>query len=119
MSAGLPDLSLVGRHAGTGAFDQAERSLCLLARADNILRSIRIPQACYHGAKIADIRIKERFDYYLSETGARLAQINRILAGDEPAWHAELPPGNSAQARTASHIPDELRHRLPLPQDLF
>lgn len=98
---------------------QARRALNLLARADGALRRARIPDACYHGAKVADPGIGERFEYYVEETGIRLAQINRILDGEEPSLQAKPPAREEARRWTGSLRRYQIRHRVPLPRDLF
>lgn len=99
--------------------DQARQALRLLARADRALRLARIPEVCYHGARLADPGIEERFEYYLEEIEARLVQINLILAGEEPSFQAEPSAREEAQRWTASLPRYQIRHRAPLPRDLF
>ncbi len=98
----------------------ARRGVAVLAGAENLLRTSRLSQLCYHGARILDAGMQRRFNYYLSETGARLTHIDRILLGEEPVWdanpHADDPV---VRGRIALIAPLQLRHRMPLPQDVF
>ncbi|MBI5006252.1 MAG: zinc dependent phospholipase C family protein [Nitrosomonadales bacterium] len=98
----------------------ARRGVVMLAGAENLLRSSRLSQLCYHVARRLDVRMQRRFNYYLSETSARLTHIDRILSGEEPVWdanpHADDP---EIRQRIALISPQRLRHRIPLPQDVF
>ena len=71
--------------------------MAVLAGAENLLRTSRLSQLCYHGARLLDTGMQRRFNYYLSETSARLTHIDRILLGEEPVWdanpHADDPEG--------------------------
>ena len=103
-------------------YGMAEKSLRYLAYGVKGLRMGMIPQLCYHGAKGLDQRLTKRFNYYMRETGSRLAQINRILEGEAPAWHAELhgeEVERETRARIGSIARQELIHRVPLPGNLF
>lgn len=88
-----------------------------LAAAESRLRSSGIPRLLYAAASRFDAGIRRRFNYYLCETTARLGHINRILEGEEPLWHAE--PCERTARRLLAASPLQLRHRMPLPQDLF
>jgi len=98
----------------------ARRGVGMLAWAENLLRSSRLSQLCYHVARTLDVGMQRRFNYYLSETSARLIHIDRILSGEEPVWdanpHADDP---EIRQRIALIKPQQLRHRIPLPQDMF
>jgi hypothetical protein len=96
----------------------AKNALLGLAGAEAMLRASGLPQACYSAACAFDAGVRRRFRYYLGETAARLAHINRMLAGQKPLWHAE-PCVHAARQRLRNASPLELRHRIPLPQDLF
>jgi len=97
----------------------AERALRFLAQAEAGLRGSGIPRLCYRTACALDKGVQRRFNYYLAETASRLQHINRILAGEVPVWHAE-PPIDQAMRERIGNIPHwQLRHRIPLPQDLF
>lgn len=98
----------------------AKRGVAMLAGAENLLRTSRLSHLCYQGARLLDSGIQRRFNYYLSETGARLTHIDRILLGEEPVWdanpHADDP---IVRQRIELITPLQLRHRIPLPQDVF
>lgn len=98
----------------------AKRGVGMLAGAENLLRFSRLPQMSYRVASALDAGMQRRFNYYLSETSARLTHIDRILSGEEPVWdanpHADDP---EIRKRIALISPQQLRHRIPLPQDVF
>jgi hypothetical protein len=98
----------------------AKRGVTMLAGAENLLRTSRLSHLCYHGARLLDAGMQRRFNYYLSETSARLTHIDRILLGEEPVWdanpHADDP---TLRQRIELITPLQLRHRIPLPQDVF
>jgi Zinc dependent phospholipase C len=98
----------------------ARRGIAMLAGAENLLRTSRLPHLCYNGARLLDAGMQRRFNYYLSETRARLTHIDRILLGEEPVWDAN-PPADDPVVRGRIEIipPLQLRHRVPLPQDVF
>jgi hypothetical protein len=98
----------------------AKRGIAMLSGAEQLLRASRLSQLCHRGAKFFDAGMSRRFNYYLNETGARLTHIDRILTGEEPVWdanpHADDP---ELRQRIALIAPLQLRHRVPLPQDVF
>ena len=64
--------------------------------------------------------MQRRFNYYLSETSARLTHIDRILLGEEPVWDADpLADDPALRQRIDLIAPLQLRHRIPLPLDVF
>ena len=80
---------------------RGSRALGYLGRGERALRASGLPQLIYRGAKRFDVKLERRFDEYIHETAARLAQIDRLLSGEVPAWRAEpsfepKPPGGSA-----------------------
>ncbi len=98
----------------------ARRGVVVLAGAERLLRASHLSQLCYRGAKLLDGGLSRRFDYYLGETGARLAHIDRILSGEVPVWDANPHPDDPVIRRRIELLrPRELRHRMPLPQDVF
>lgn len=99
--------------------EQAKNALGRLATADRLLRLSGLPAGLYRAAQRLDGRLEARFDYYIDETGARLAQINRVLAGEAPAWTAELECRETKRRRMARYTWQQIKHRLPLPHDLF
>ena len=103
-------------------YEKAEKSLLYLAYGVRALRMGMVPQLCYRAAKGIDPKLTRRFNYYMRETGSRLAQINRILEGEAPAWHAELhgeEVARETRARIDSIARQELVHRIPIPGNLF
>jgi hypothetical protein len=115
------DLAGVARfaagHFGCG-FAEARRALIYLARADGALRLSGTPRACHRWARRLDSGLHRRFDYYVAETSARLAEINRVLRGERPAWHAEVPEDKPGIA-TPGALRRLLEEGLPLPLDLY
>ena len=95
------------------------RALKLLADADALLRRSRLSEALYHTGKLLDRNLKRRCNYYLRETSRRLVQINQMLEGRLPAWHAEPPLPELVHERLGLHTPRQIRYHLPLPLDLF
>ena len=98
----------------------ATRGVAMLAGAEDLLRTSRLSHLCYHGARLLDAGMQRRFNYYLSETGARLTHIDRILLGEEPVWDAN-PHADDPVVRQRIELlaPLQLWHRIPLPQDVF
>lgn len=115
------NLALVARfaasHFGCGVAE-ARRAAIYLARGEGALRLSGIPRACHRWAQRLDRGLRQRFDYYVAETSARLREINRVLAGERPAWGAEVPEERPGIAR-----PEVLRklleEGLPLPLELY
>lgn len=98
----------------------AARSIAMLAGAERLLRASRLSQLCHRGAQLFDSGMPRRFNYYLHQTGVRLAHIDRILTGEEPVWDANPHADDPAIRRRIELLrPRELRHRMPLPQDVF
>ena len=108
----------VARHFDCSARAVRHTLLCL-ARADSGLRRSGLPGLCYEGAISLDAGLRRRFNYYLNETSRHLMHINRILAGEEPLWQAEPFCALATRERIELIAPMQLRHRIPLPQDLF
>ena len=98
----------------------AKRGVGMLAGAENLLRFSCLSELSYRVAGALDGHMQRRFNYYLSETGARLTHIDRILSGEEPVWDAN-PDADDPQVRRRIELvpPLQLRHRIPLPQDVF
>ncbi|MBI5753187.1 MAG: zinc dependent phospholipase C family protein [Hydrogenophilales bacterium] len=106
----------------TAEFDcdaaEAERALVYLRHATAFLYGSRAHRLLYVGAASLDRRLARRFDYYVTETAARLPQINRLLVGEAPSWRADLAcPERTGHLRHLSR--DEARGTLPLPASLF
>lgn len=98
----------------------ARRGVAVLAGAENLLRASRLSHLCYRGARLLDAGVRRRFNYYLSETGIWLTHIDRILLGEVPVWDAN-PHANDPVLRQRIELatPLQLRHRMPLPEDVF
>ncbi|NNM79709.1 MAG: zinc dependent phospholipase C family protein [Gallionella sp.] len=98
----------------------AARGVDILAGAESLLRGSRLSNFCYRGARLLDTGMQRRFNFYLKETGARLTHIDRILLGEEPVWDANPASSDATlRLRIARIAPLQLRHRMPLPQDVF
>jgi hypothetical protein len=95
------------------------RSLRTLSNAEALLRKSRLHDACYFGARMADDRLRQRFNHYLRHTSGRMVQINRIIGGEVPEWLAEPACEQTARDRIGLCAPHQIRGRLPLPQNLF
>lgn len=99
--------------------EQAGQALRYLRRGENLLRFSRLPEAAFRSARLTDGKVRRRFDYYVCETTARLAQINRVISGDAPVWRPEVSCAKTARSQIRTCTQSQLRHRLPLPQDFF
>ena len=97
----------------------SRRAIRQLAAAERLLRRSRLPHALHGMGRLLDRKLAARFDYYIEEVSARLPQMNRVLAGEAPAWLPDCPPVAEARARIAAHAPELVACRLPLPGDLF
>jgi hypothetical protein len=97
----------------------SRRAIRQLAGAERLLRQSRLPGALHGMGRVLDRKLATRFDYYIQEVTARLPQMNRVLAGEAPAWLADCPPVAVARERIAAHAPELVACRLPLPGDLF
>jgi hypothetical protein len=97
----------------------SRRAIRQLAGAEALLRHSRLPDMLHGMGRVLDRSIVARFDYYLQQVAARLPQINRVLAGEAPAWLPDCPPVAVARERIAAHAPEMVACRLPLPGDLF
>lgn len=97
----------------------SRRAIHQLAGAESLLRNSRLPGMLHGVGRVLDRRLAARFDYYLQEVGARMPQINRVLAGEAPAWLPDCPPMAVARERIAAHPRELVAGRLPLPGDLF
>lgn len=98
---------------------QAGQALRCLRHGEHLLRLSWLPEAAFHGARLMDARVRQRFDYYVSETTMRLAQISRVLSGDAPVWQPEVDCAETARMQIRNCTPRQLRHHLPLPRDFF
>jgi hypothetical protein len=98
---------------------KARRAIMLLAHGDAVLRGSRLADGLYHTGRVLDRNLKRRFNYYLRETSRRLVQINHVIEGRNPVWHAEPPLPRLAHDRVRSHTLRQINCHLPLPLDLF
>jgi hypothetical protein len=97
----------------------SRRAIKQLAGAETLLRHSRLPGMLHGMGRVFDRRLSARFDYYIREVTARLPQMNRVLAGEAPAWLADCPPVAVARQYIAAHAPELVACRMPLPGDLF
>ena len=97
----------------------SRRAIRQLAGAEALLRRSRLPNMLHGLGRVLDRKLTARFDYYIQEVTIRLPQINRVLAGEAPAWLADCPPVAVARQRIAAHAPELVACRMPLPGDLF
>ncbi|MFN3543323.1 MAG: zinc dependent phospholipase C family protein [Thiobacillus sp.] len=97
----------------------SHRAIRQLAGAETVLRHSRLANVLHAVGRVLDRRLAARFDYYIQEVTQRLPQINRVLAGEAPAWLPDCPPVAVARQRIAAHAPEVVAGRLPLPGDLF
>jgi hypothetical protein len=91
------------------------RALDCLRHGEWLLRASRLPQALLAGARALDRRLEQRLDWYVAETASILPQINRLIEGHAPAWHAE--PADSDANRAPANLPGLFAP--PLPQDML
>lgn len=98
---------------------KAEKALVYLANATRLLEISTLPWMCYRTGRALDRKLENRFDTYLAETGTRLQQITRLLAGEQPAWHADVPCARSSRLNIQRYPMTQLNHVVPLPADLF
>jgi len=96
---------------------QARNGVRALARADGVLRSLHLPQWLYCSVARVDRKLGQRFDYFVSETNARLHGINRVLAGELPWPDANGAPASVTQAQLGQFTQHQIRAGQPLPTD--
>ena len=94
----------------------AGRALSWLMRGERTLRRSRLPQLIYRAARRADRALQARFDNYVRETGDRLRQVNRLIAGEVPVW---LPEPDEERPRVPSTRWQPSANVLLLPADFF
>ncbi len=98
----------------------AKRGVEVLASAEDLLRISRLSLLCYHGGRWLDAGMQRRFNFYLKQTSSHLAHIDRILLGEEPVWNPDPCSSDLDMRQRIDRIPAmQLRHRVPLPQDVF
>ena len=84
----------------------ALRVIDWLSGADRLLRGARVPRLARGLLRFIDRRLAPRFDAYVRETSASLAQVGAVLEGNQPAGEPE--PSKPACSWRAG--------RAPLPQ---
>lgn len=98
----------------------AKRGVDVLASAEDVLRTSRISMLCYHGGRWMDAGMQRRFNFYLKQTSSHLTHIDRILLVEEPVWNPDPCSSDLDMRQRIDNIPAmQLRHRVPLPQDVF
>ena len=97
----------------------AQRALKLLARADGLLRSSRLPQLLYRSSARLDRRLSRRFDYFVAQTTRRLGEINQLNEGFGPLADANGGCPAIARDRLAYFTIGQIRRGQPLPGDCF
>lgn len=60
-----------------------------LSGADRLLRGARVPRLARGLLRLVDRHLAPRFDAYVRETSASLAQVGAVLAGSQPAAEPE------------------------------
>jgi hypothetical protein len=108
----------VARNFGCTA-GASRRAIRQLAGAESLLRRSRLPNVLHGMGRALDRQLAARFDYYIQEVTTRMPQVNRVLAGEAPAWGADCPPVAVARARIAAHAPELVACHMPLPGNLF
>ena len=98
---------------------KTRQALRCLARAEQWLRGSGLHHVTYRGARIADAGFVPRLDYYVAQTAQRLEQMNRVLAGDAPAWAPEPVCTLSVREGLRRHGRTAIAQRLPLPESFF
>jgi len=91
----------------------AASALTWLDHGERFLRETGSPRTVRFAAGACDASTRRRLDHYASETSRCLEQIDRMIAGERPAWKAE--PNRRALGANAVGRHDE----TPLPRDLF
>lgn len=115
----LPVISgFAARHFGSTA-DDTRRALRYLAHGEQWLRSSGLHQVAYRGARLMDGGVTRRFDYYVAQTTQRLEQMNRVIAGDAPAWAPEVACAATARHSIHTGSPRHSPRFIPLPRDFF
>lgn len=82
----------------------ALRAIDWLSGADRLLRAARIPRICRAMLRVVDRSLAPRFDAYVRETSALLAQVGPVLEGRQPVAEPE-PASSRASWRTGNLLP--------------
>ena len=110
--------SFASRHFGSTPTD-TRRALTYLAHGEQWLRGSGLHHAAYRGARLMDGGVTRRFDYYVAQTTQRLEQMNRVIAGDAPAWAPEVVCARTARNDIHTGAPRHSPQFAPLPRDFF
>lgn len=110
--------AFAARHFGSPP-DHTRRALRYLAHGEQWLRGSGLHQAAYRGARLMDAGVTQRFDYYVTQTTQRLEQMNRVIAGDAPAWAPEVACAATARDKIHTGAPQHAARFIPLPRDFF
>lgn len=98
--------------------ETALKAVRCLSKADRLLRTSGLPAVAFHVGRLVDKRMMRRFSHYLGNTVLRMGQMDRLIAGEKPQWHAN-PARHIPRAELAT-VPARLLHlRLPMPSDVF
>ena len=115
----LPVISgFASRHFGSTPTD-TRRALVYLLHGEQWLRGSGLHHAAYHSARLMDAGVTRRFDYYVAQTALRLEQMNRVIAGDAPAWAPEVDCARTARNDIHTGAPRHSPRFAPLPRDFF
>jgi len=80
------------------------RATDMLARADRLLRRLRLPRACRGVVRRFDHLLAARFDAYARETASRLARIWAVLEGNVPSAEPEPVGAVAPSPRTPGRL---------------
>jgi hypothetical protein len=61
-----------------------------LAKADRLLRALRLPQMIYFAMRLLKRRAFSHFVYYIAKTQVAMAEIGNVFSGERPSWEPEL-----------------------------
>jgi hypothetical protein len=85
------------------------RALSYLLCGERLLRRTRVSHVIYGTGRQVDRELVGRFDGYVRETSQRLRQINRLIAGEVPAWMPEVEAAvHEGHANNAPLLPADL-----------
>ena len=108
----------VSRHFGSSPED-VRRALIYLVCGEQLLRGSGLHHVAYRSAQVADAGVTQRFDDYVVQTALRLEQMNRVIAGDAPAWAPEVACALIARHKIHAGMLEQAPRFTPLPLDFF
>lgn len=108
----------VSRHFGSSPED-VRRALIYLVCGEQLLRGSGLHHVAYRSAQVADAGVTQRFDDYVVQTALRLEQMNRVIAGDAPAWAPEVACALTARHKIHAGTLEQTPRFTPLPLDFF